>query len=96
MLTLSLIVTAGKKAFMSTAKPLSGIRVVELGQLLAGPFTGAILGYFGAEVIKIEPPGGDPLRQWREVHNGTSFWYRSLGRNKKSVVLDLKLSLIHI
>ena len=75
---------------MSTAKPLSGIRVVELGQLLAGPFTGAILGYFGAEVIKIEPPGGDPLRQWREVHNGTSFWYRSLGRNKKSVVLDLK------
>ena len=75
---------------MSTAKPLSGIRVIELGQLLAGPFTGAILGYFGAEVIKIEPPGGDPLRQWREVQNGTSFWYRSLGRNKKSVVLDLK------
>ena len=75
---------------MSTAKPLSGIRVIELGQLLAGPFTGAILGYFGAEVIKIEPPGGDPLRQWREVHNDTSFWYRSLGRNKKSVVLDLK------
>ena len=75
---------------MSLAKPLSGIRVVELGQLLAGPFTGAILGYFGAEVIKIEPPGGDPLRQWREVNNGTSFWYRSLGRNKKSVVLDLK------
>ena len=75
---------------MSTAKPLSGIRVIELGQLLAGPFTGAILGYFGAEVIKIEPPGGDPLRQWREVYNGTSFWYRSLGRNKKSVVLDLK------
>ena len=75
---------------MSMAKPLSGIRVVELGQLLAGPFTGAILGYFGAEVIKIEPPGGDPLRQWREVNNGTSFWYRSLGRNKKSVVLDLK------
>ena len=54
---------------MSMAKPLSGIRVVELGQLLAGPFTGAILGYFGAEVIKIEPPGGDPLRQWREVNN---------------------------
>ena len=90
MLTFSSIVTAGKKGFMSTAKPLSGIRVVELGQLLAGPFTGAILGYFGAEVIKIEPPGGAPLRQWREVHNGTSFWYRSLGRNKKSVVLDLK------
>ncbi|GAB3280793.1 CaiB/BaiF CoA transferase family protein [Parahaliea aestuarii] len=78
---------------MSTSKPqrpLDGIRVIELGQLLAGPFTSTILGYFGAEVIKIEPPGrGDPIRGWREVHNGTSYWYRSLGRNKKSVTLDL-------
>lgn len=72
-------------------RPLEGIRVIELGQLLAGPFTNTILGYFGAEVIKIEPPGtGDPIRGWRIVENGTSHWYRSLGRNKKSVSLDLK------
>ncbi|NIQ60406.1 MAG: CoA transferase, partial [Gemmatimonadetes bacterium] len=45
--------------------PLDGIRVLELGQLIAGPFAGAMLGYFGAEVIKVEPPGGDPLRKWR-------------------------------
>lgn len=72
-------------------KPLSGIRVIEVGQLLAGPFTGTMLAYYGAEVIKVEPPGaGDPIRQWREVKNGTSFWWRSLGRNKKCVTLDLK------
>ncbi len=72
-------------------RPLDGIRVVELGQLLAGPFTGTILGYFGAEVIKVEPPGGgDPIRGWRIVEDGTSHWYRSLGRNKKSVTLDLR------
>ena len=73
-----------------SARPLEGLRVVELGQLLAGPFTGTILGYFGAEVIKVEPPGGDPIRGWRVVKSGTSLWYRSLGRNKKSVTLDLK------
>jgi crotonobetainyl-CoA:carnitine CoA-transferase CaiB-like acyl-CoA transferase len=72
------------------ARPLEGLRVIELGQLLAGPFTGTILAYFGAEVIKVEPPGGDPIRGWREVKGGTSLWYRSLGRNKKSVTLDLK------
>ncbi|HKK23405.1 MAG TPA: CaiB/BaiF CoA-transferase family protein [Pseudohaliea sp.] len=71
-------------------RPLEGLRVIELGQLLAGPFTGTILAYFGAEVIKVEPPGGDPIRGWREVKDGTSLWYRSLGRNKKSVTLDLK------
>ncbi|MEH6610751.1 MAG: CaiB/BaiF CoA-transferase family protein [Halioglobus sp.] len=76
---------------MSTAeRPLEGLRVIELGQLLAGPFTGTILSYFGAEVIKIEPPGGDPIRGWRLVKDGASLWYRSLGRNKKSVTLDLK------
>ncbi len=75
----------------STPRPLDGIRVVELGQLLAGPFTGSILSYFGAEVIKVEPPGdGDPIRGWRIVENGTAHWYRSLGRNKKSVTIDLK------
>lgn len=72
-------------------RPLEGVRVIELGQLIAGPFAGCMLGYFGAEVIKIEPPGGgDPLRGWRQVEDGTSFWWRSLARNKKSVVLDLK------
>ena len=73
-----------------TERPLEGLRVIEMGQLLAGPFTGTILAYFGAEVIKVEPPGGDPVRGWRLLRNGTSLWYRSLGRNKKSVTLDLK------
>jgi crotonobetainyl-CoA:carnitine CoA-transferase CaiB-like acyl-CoA transferase len=71
-------------------KPLQGLRVIELGQLLAGPFAGCMLGYFGAEVIKVEPPGGDPIRNWREVKEGTSLWWRSLGRNKKCISLDLK------
>lgn len=71
--------------------PLAGVRVIELGQLLAGPFAGSMLAYFGAEVIKIESPkGGDPIRGWRVLENGTSLWWRSLGRNKKSVTLDLK------
>ncbi len=66
------------------------MRVLEIGQLIAGPFTASILGYFGAEVIKIEPPGkGDPLRVWRIVDNGTSLWWRSLGRNKKCITLNL-------
>ncbi len=75
----------------NSRRPLDGIRVIEIGQLLAGPFTGCLLGYFGAEVIKIEPPaGGDPIRGWRVVEDGTSLWWRSLGRNKKSITLDLK------
>lgn len=73
------------------AGPLDGIRVVEMGQLVAGPFAGCTLAYFGAEVIKIEAPGsGDPLRNWRVLRNGTSLWWRSLGRNKKSVTLNLR------
>lgn len=74
------------------SRPLDGIRVLEVGQLLAGPFTGSILGYYGAEVIKVEPPGdGDPLRKWRELDaDGTSFWWRSLGRNKKCITADLR------
>jgi crotonobetainyl-CoA:carnitine CoA-transferase CaiB-like acyl-CoA transferase len=71
------------------ARPLEGIRVLEMGQLLAGPFAGCVLGYFGAEVIKVEPPGGDPIRGWRVVRDGTSLWWASLARNKKSVTLDL-------
>jgi crotonobetainyl-CoA:carnitine CoA-transferase CaiB-like acyl-CoA transferase len=71
--------------------PLQGVRVLEMGQLLAGPFAGCTLAYFGAEVIKIEPPGvGDPLRNWRVLRDGTSLWWRSLGRNKKSVTLNLR------
>ncbi len=71
--------------------PLTGIRVLEMGQLIAGPFAGQMLAAFGAEVVKIEPPGrGDPLRTWRELdEEGTSYWWRSLARNKKSVTLDL-------
>ena len=76
---------------MSAMKPLHGMRVLEMGQLVAGPFTGSILGYFGAEVIKIEPPGaGDPIRSWRILDNGTSLWWRSMGRNKKCVTLNLR------
>jgi formyl-CoA transferase len=72
-------------------KPLSGIRVLELGQLIAGPFAAKMLGEFGAEVIKIEPPGkGDPLRNWRLLHDGTSVWWQVQSRNKKSVSLDLR------
>lgn len=76
----------------NSRRPLDGIRVIEIGQLLAGPFAGCMLAYFGAEVIKIEPPEGDPIRGWRVLENGTSHWWRSIGRNKKSITLDLKKS----
>jgi formyl-CoA transferase len=71
--------------------PLTGIRVLELGSLIAGPFCGKTLGDFGAEVIKIEPPGeGDPLRKWRRMRNGTSLWWHVQARNKQSVTCDLR------
>tara|TARA_R110001592_G_scaffold1874_17_gene11462 strand:+ start:6908 stop:8125 length:1218 start_codon:yes stop_codon:yes gene_type:complete len=71
--------------------PLKGIRILELGQLIAGPFTTTMLGYYGAEVIKIEPPGiGDPIRRWRSMKGDTSLWWYSIGRNKKSVTVDLR------
>jgi formyl-CoA transferase len=72
--------------------PLDGIRVIELGQLLAGPFCGQLLADFGAEVIKVEPPGsGDPLRDWgRERAGGKALWFPIVGRNKKSVTIDLR------
>ncbi|WOB08292.1 CoA transferase [Piscinibacter gummiphilus] len=74
-----------------SAGPLSGLKVLEMGQLIAGPFAAKTLADFGAEVIKIEPPGsGDPLRQWRLLHNGTSVWWQVQSRNKKSLTLDLK------
>ena len=75
----------------SPAGPLQGLKVLELGQLIAGPFAAKTFADFGAEVIKIEPPGsGDPLRQWRLLHNGTSVWWQVQSRNKKSVTLDLR------
>ena len=71
--------------------PLTGVRVLELGSLIAGPFCAKTLGDFGAEVIKIEPPGeGDPLRKWRRLRNGTSLWWHVQSRNKKSVTCDLR------
>jgi formyl-CoA transferase len=70
---------------------LEGVRVIEMGQLIAGPFAGKTLGEFGAEVIKIEPPGsGDPLRNWRMLKDGTSVWWQVQSRNKRSVALDLR------
>ncbi len=70
---------------------LSGLRVVELGQLIAGPFAAKTLADFGADVVKIESPnGGDPLRNWRIVKDGTSLWWHSQSRNKQSLALDLK------
>lgn len=70
---------------------LRGIRVIELGSLIAGPYAGSLLAQFGADVLKIEPPeGGDPLRKWRKLYEGTSLWWYSQSRNKKSVTLDLR------
>ncbi|MDE2617225.1 MAG: CoA transferase [Burkholderiales bacterium] len=71
--------------------PLTGLKVVELGQLIAGPFAAKTLADFGADVIKIEPPGaGDPLRKWRLLKDGTSVWWQVQSRNKRSLALDLK------
>jgi formyl-CoA transferase len=70
---------------------LQGLRVIEMGQLIAGPFAGKTLGEFGADVIKIEPPGsGDPLRNWRLLQDGTSVWWQVQSRNKRSLALDLR------
>ena len=70
---------------------LAGLRVVEMGQLIAGPFAGKTLGDFGADVIKIEAPGtGDPLRNWRLIQDGTSVWWQVQSRNKRSIALDLR------
>jgi len=72
-------------------KPLAGLKVVELGTLIAGPFCARILAEFGAEVIKVEAPdGGDPLRKWRKLYEGTSLWWYVQARNKKSVTANLK------
>ena len=79
--------TAGSEA----RGPLSGLKVLEMGQLIAGPFAAKTLGDFGAEVVKIEPPGaGDPLRKWRLLKDGTSVWWQVQSRNKRSIALDLR------
>src|SRR5271169_2664599 len=71
-------------------KPLQGLKVLEVGQLLAGPFASALLAWYGAEVIKIEPPDGDPIRTWRALYEGQSLWWSALGRNKKCVTVNLR------
>ena len=77
----------------SSTGPLAGIKVLELGQAIAGPYAAAFLAWFGADVIKVEQPGaGDPLRNWRVVHQGTSLWWYSMARNKKCVTLNLRVA----
>ncbi len=76
---------------MEGVQALQGLRVVEMGQLIAGPFAGKTLGDFGADVVKIEAPGsGDPLRNWRMIQDGTSVWWQVQSRNKRSIALDLR------
>jgi crotonobetainyl-CoA:carnitine CoA-transferase CaiB-like acyl-CoA transferase len=73
------------------ARPLAGLRVLEMGALIAGPFCAKLLGEFGADVVKLEPPGtGDPLRKWRYLKDGTSVWWHVQSRNKRSVTVDLR------
>ena len=80
-----------KTAKTAAPQALAGLRVIEMGQLIAGPFAGKFLGEFGADVIKIESPaGGDPLRTWRLLKDGTSVWWQVQSRNKRSLALDLR------
>ena len=73
--------------------PLAGLRVLELGQLIAGPFCARVLADFGASVLKVEAPdGGDPLRNWRVLKDGNSIWWESQSRNKRSIAIDLRQS----
>lgn len=91
---LATLAATGAAGSAKRPAPLQGVRVLELGQLIAGPFCGQLLAHFGADVIKVEPPGaGDPLRVWRELDtetDGGSPWFRSLNRNKRSIELDLR------
>ncbi len=74
-----------------SAGPLSGTTVLELGALIAGPFAGQLLGDYGADVVKVEPPGaGDPMRHWGVLHQGESLWWPTIGRNKRSVCIDVR------
>ena len=88
---------SARRSMSTGLSSLSGLKVLELGQLIAGPFATRVLADHGADVIKIEPPdregrsGGDPLRQWRVVRDGTSIWWSSIARNKRSVTLDIRV-----
>src|SRR5262245_25312178 len=84
--------TTGSEMTANSTGPLAGLRVIEMGTLIAGPFCGQVLGDFGAEVVKLEEPkAGDPMRQWgRSMPKGHSPWWPVIGRNKKSVTLDLR------
>ncbi len=74
-----------------TPSPLAGLRVLELGSFIAGPFAGQLLGDLGAEVVKVEPPGtGDPMRKWGVTIDGRSLWWPGIARNKRSVAIDLR------
>src|SRR6476620_4879322 len=71
--------------------PLAGVRVLELGSFIAGPFAGQLLGDYGADVIKVEAPrDGDPMRHWGVTRDGDSLWWPTIARNKRSIVLDLR------
>jgi formyl-CoA transferase len=83
--------TSEQQTSQASHGPLAGIKVLELGTLIAGPFCARMLAEFGAEVIKVEAPGsGDPLRQWRVLKDGTSLWWSVQARNKKSITLNMK------
>jgi formyl-CoA transferase len=87
----SLTSSLPSSASATPSGPLTGLKVIELGQLIAGPFAAKTLADFGAEVIKIEAPGtGDPLRKWRLLKDGTSVWWQVQSRNKRSLALDLR------
>ncbi len=77
---------------MSTGGPLSGLRILELGHFVAAPFCTRVLADLGADIVKIEPPSGDPVRQWGEQVGGNSLWFSVHGRNKRSVTMNLKHS----
>src|SRR5258708_33029558 len=81
------------KKLNASPGPLAGVKILELGQAIAGPFAAGFLAWFGAGVIKAESAvGGDPLRNWRVVHEGTSLWWYSMARNKKCVTLNLRVA----
>src|SRR3546814_21150196 len=91
--------THQRKALMpqdhgSAAPMLSGLRVLEIGHFIAAPFCTRLLGDLGADVIKIEPPAGDPARQWGEMVNGRSLWWSLHGRNKRSVPVEDRKSVV--
>ncbi len=81
---------AGLSVVDDASLPLAGLRVLELGSFIAGPFAGQLLGDLGADVIKIEPPAGDPMRGWGVTVDGRSLWWPAIARNKRSVVVDLR------